>query len=209
MDGDARDCRVARTFLATISMVRCGGSRAVESTSSHRSRRARCAAGERGGIRVLDTPDVSGNKLCGRYLRNAHIHIHPRRYVYVYVYVYVSGSGATHTRQGERAYPASTVVHILAATTQVQDPPPARTDSRELGGECTSVHILIVGASRVARIVDPAVQTAEAVRPPEIRVNPRRLREIRRVFDFSKALHRRCFSGGLAPDARRPPRLNA
>ena len=90
-----------------------------------------------------------------------------------------------------------------------RNPPRARTDSRELRGECTSVHVLIVGASRVARVGDPAVQTAHAVRPPEIRVNPRRLREIRRVFDFSKAVHRRCFSGGLAPDARRPPRLNA
>ena len=90
-----------------------------------------------------------------------------------------------------------------------RNPPRARTDSRELRGECTSVHVLIVGASRVARVGDPAVQTAHAVRPPEIRVNPRRLREIRRVFDFSKAVHRRCFSGGLAPAARRLSRLNA
>jgi hypothetical protein len=69
--GDERDCLVARTFLATISMVRCGGSRAAV-------RRPRighgegCVAGERVEIRGLDTPDVSGNVLCVRCLRNAH-----------------------------------------------------------------------------------------------------------------------------------------
>ena len=39
-----------------------------------------------------------------------------------------------------------------------RNPPGARTGSRELGGVCTSVHILTVGASRVARIGDPAIR---------------------------------------------------
>ena len=87
--------------------------------------------------------------------------------------------------------------------------PRARTNSRELGGMCTSVHIHTVGASRVAKVADPALQTVHAVHPPEIRVKRGKFREIRRVFAFSKAVHRPCSSGVLVPVTRRPPRLDA
>ena len=154
-------------------------------------------------LRGLDTPDMSGNQLCGRCLRNAH------SYTFTL-------AGTCTCLEAERPIrdkgngPIQLQRSYTFSRRQLKfRTPRARTDSRELRGECTSVHILIVGASRVARFSDPAVQTAHAVRPPEIRVNPRRLRLIRWVFDFSKAEHRRCFSGGLAPNARRPPRLNA
>jgi hypothetical protein len=65
--------------------------------------------------------------------------------------------------------------------------PRARTNSRVLGGVCTSVHILIVGASRVAKVENPAIQAVHAGQPREIRVNPRKFREIRREFHLFKS----------------------
>lgn len=59
------------------------------------------------------------------------VHIHPRRNVYV------SDIRATHTRQGDWAYPVSCPVHILATTTQVQEPPGAH----QFKGVGRSVHI--------------------------------------------------------------------
>ncbi len=91
-----------------------------------------CAAGERMEARGLDTPNVTGKVLCGRCLPNTHSYTFTLRWN-----VCVSESGTTHTRQGEWASSASSLVHILAKTTQVQEPPGAH-EIKEVG---RSVHI--------------------------------------------------------------------
>ncbi|MDH6238238.1 hypothetical protein H4V99_002983 [Cryobacterium sp. CG_9.6] len=117
MSGEPHNCRVTCAFLATTPIVLCGGSRAADSTSSHWSR-PRFATDMRTGIRLLDTPNMSGNLLCGSCLSNTH------PYTFTVV-VMCSGPEAVRPirKKGSRHIDVQASYTIFATTTQVQEPP--------------------------------------------------------------------------------------